>query len=92
MRDGVPEVEIPIYSEGEILATLNRRGGQAKVSCLRCGYTIVDNGNIEDVLSQFWLHLTFEHEGPVEPIGVSNLDQISPSGIRLTIQIVVLPK
>jgi hypothetical protein len=92
MNYKLPEAGIPVYSNDEILGTLSGCDGEAKILCRRCAYTIVEDGRFEHVLSGFWLHLTFEHEGPTAPMGVSNLDQIGPGGVTLGFQIVVMPR
>ncbi len=84
-----PNLEAPIYMQGEALGTLRVNGRKVEAVCLECKHFITDDKGSRYVLEQFWTHQVFEHHVPPDLIGVEGLEQISTAGIQLAAQIVV---
>ena len=84
-----PNLEAPIYMQGEALGALRVNEQTAEAICQTCGHFITDDQGSGNVLQRFWTHQVFEHHVPPELIGVESLEKISASGIQLAVQIVV---
>jgi len=85
-------LEAPIYMQGEALGTFRVCGQTAEAVCLACRYSITDDQGSRNVLERFWMHQVFEHDVPLDVIGVEGLEQISTAGIHLAVQVVVRPQ
>jgi hypothetical protein len=84
-----PDLEAPIYMQGEALGALRVNGRKAEAICLECRHFITDDQGSRYVLERFWTHQVFEHHVPPDLIGVEGLEQISMAGIQLAVKIVV---
>jgi hypothetical protein len=84
-----PDLEAPIYMQGEALGRLRVNGRTAEAICQTCRHCITDGLGSRAVLQRFWAHQVFEHHVPPDLIGVEGLEEISTAGIQLAVQIVV---
>ena len=84
-----PNLEAPIYMQGEALGALRVNEQMAEAICQTCGHFITNDQGSGNVLQLFWMHQVFEHHVPPELIGVESLEKISAAGIQLAVQIVV---
>jgi hypothetical protein len=92
---GIPNLEAPIFVKREFDGAsiaggiLRICGETTSVVCHQCGFTKTDLRGARHVLEDFWLHYTFEHEGPIDVIDVEGLEQIDEAGICLELKIIV---
>jgi hypothetical protein len=84
-----PDLDAPIYMQGEALGTLRVKGRTAKAICLECRHFITDDRGAQSVFERFSTHQVTEHHVPPDFIGVEGLQNISTVGIQLAVQIVV---
>jgi len=84
-----PNLQAPIYMQGEALGELRLNERTADAICLRCRHLITDDQGSRSVLEHFWGHQVFEHHVPPDVIGVEGLEEISTAGIQIGVQIVV---
>ncbi len=88
----LPDLEAPVYMEGERLGLLRVKRRTAEAICQRCSHLMTDDQGSGNVLQRFWLHQVFEHHVPPDLIGVEGLEKISAAGIQLGVEIVVRPR
>jgi len=84
-----PDLEAPIYMEGETLGLLRVKRWTAEAICQKCSHLMTDDHGSGNVLQRFWLHQVFEHHVPPDLIGVEGLERIGAAGIHLAVQVVV---
>lgn len=85
----LPDLEAPIYIQGEAFGTLRINGRSTEAICQRCSHLIADDQEFRNVLERFWLHQVFEHHVPPDLIGIEGIEKIGTAGIQLAMQIVV---
>ena len=85
----LPDLDAPIYMQGEALGRLRVNVQTAEAICQTCGHFISDEQGSGIVLQRFWTHQVFEHHVPTDLIGVEGLEKITTTGIQLAVQIVV---
>ena len=84
-----PDLEAPIYMQGEAQGALRVNGRTAEAICQTCRHCVTDDQGSRNVPQRFWTHQVFEHHVPPDLIGVEGLEKISTAGIQLAVQIVV---